>query len=141
MAIESPDRSVLQSNKMSLLVYKILPAATWYSAESVGEFAGAGIDLEDGFIHLSNATQVQKTADLYFADQSDLMLVAFRTEPLGALLRWESPRGDATTEERKQQAFPHYYGKLSTKHVAWTRRIEQDASGRNVVDLTGEEDA
>ena len=126
---------------MSLLVYKILPAATWYSAESAGEFAGAGIDLEDGFIHLSAATQVQSTADLYFADQSDLLLVAFRTETMGALLRWESPRGDSTTEARKQQAFPHYYGKLSTTHVAWTRRIKQDASGRNVVDLNDEADA
>ncbi len=126
---------------MFSLVYKILPAATWHAAESHGEFSGAGIDLKDGFIHLSSAAQVQKTIDLYFASVPDLLLVAFRTESMGESLRWESPLGDAISEERKRQTFPHYYGKLSTTQVAWTRPIKQNSKGRNVVDLSGSEEA
>jgi uncharacterized protein (DUF952 family) len=37
------------------VVYKILPAAVWTEGQ---EFTGYGIDLNDGFIHLSSPTQV-----------------------------------------------------------------------------------
>ena len=40
------------------LVYKIVPRALWLEAEETGAFAGAPVDIADGFIHLSAADQV-----------------------------------------------------------------------------------
>lgn len=52
---------------MDRLVYKIAPRPLWEAAEATGVFAGASIDFEDGFIHLSSAARVKETARLYFA--------------------------------------------------------------------------
>ena len=57
-------------------VYKIVAADLWQAAEDSGVFAGAGIDLNDGFIHLSTGAQARRTAQLYFAGQDNLVLVA-----------------------------------------------------------------
>ena len=41
------------------LIYKIQPASLWRAAEAAGSYAGAPVDLADGFIHFSTADQVQ----------------------------------------------------------------------------------
>ena len=48
---------------MDRLVYKIAPRALWEAAEMTGVFAGASIDFEDGYIHLSSGAQVRETAE------------------------------------------------------------------------------
>ena len=78
---------------MDRLVYKIAPRALWEAAEATGVFAGASVDFEDGFIHLSSAAQVKETARLYFAGQSDLLLIGVETAVLGEALKWEPSRG------------------------------------------------
>ena len=62
-----------------LLIYKIVPRALWLEAEETGTFAGAPVDLADGFIHLSAAEQVEETARRHFAGQSDPLPVAAAT--------------------------------------------------------------
>ncbi|GJD50658.1 hypothetical protein OPKNFCMD_3401 [Methylobacterium crusticola] len=86
------------------LVYKICPAASWRDAEAAGRFAGAPVDLADGYIHLSDAGQVRETAARHFAGMDDLVLVAVAAEALGEALRYEPSRGGAL--------FPHLYGVL-----------------------------
>ena len=49
------------------LIYKIVPETLWREAEAAGVFAGAGVDLADGFIHFSTRAQVEETAARYFA--------------------------------------------------------------------------
>ncbi len=69
-------------------IYKIIAAGLWKVAEDAGVLAGAGIDLKDGFIHFSTGAQTRRTAELHFAGQDDLVLVAVDAESLGdALLR------------------------------------------------------
>ena len=58
------------------IFYKILPRDVWEHACALGSFAGAGIDLADGYIHLSTATQVKETAARHFAGVENLVLVA-----------------------------------------------------------------
>ena len=48
-------------------IYKIAPANLWREAERTGAFTGAPVDLADGFIHFSTASQVRETAALHFA--------------------------------------------------------------------------
>ncbi|QDV45119.1 hypothetical protein Enr13x_49930 [Stieleria neptunia] len=86
------------------MVYKILAKTDWDDAQAAGVFAGCGIDLTDGFIHLSGHNQVETTAKLYFAGREDLLLLTIEASKLGESLRWEASRDGAL--------FPHVYGDI-----------------------------
>ncbi len=89
--------------------YKILSAAEWECALTLGVFAGSAVDLADGYIHLSTAEQTAETAARHFRGRSDLLLLEVETTTLGADLRWEPSRGGAL--------FPHLYGDLPVTAV------------------------
>jgi uncharacterized protein (DUF952 family) len=108
---------------MTQLVYKIVTAAEWQAAERTGVFKGAGIDLNDGFIHFSTATQAEETAAKHFAGQGDLVLVAVDAEKLGAAVKWEVSRG--------AQLFPHLYGVLETGDAAWAKPLPLGPDGKH----------
>jgi uncharacterized protein (DUF952 family) len=105
-------------------IYKICDAAAWQAAERAGEFAGAPVDLADGYIHFSAADQVEETAAQHFAGQRDLVLVAVDADALGAALKWEPSRGGAL--------FPHLYGTLPLTAVRWTKPLPLGPDGRHV---------
>ena len=109
---------------VAALVYKICMAADWREAEQAGAFHGAGVDLTDGYIHLSAPGQVVETAERHFAGQRDLMLVAVDSAALRAALKWEAARDGAL--------FPHLYGPLSLDAVVWTKPLPLDRDGRHV---------
>src|ERR1043165_4675537 len=88
-------REAMTSPPQSTTIYKICDAAAWQAAERAGEFAGAPVDLADGYIHFSAADQVAETATKHFAGQGDLVLVAIDADALGAALKWEPSRGAA----------------------------------------------
>ncbi|EMD39818.1 hypothetical protein CERSUDRAFT_112081 [Gelatoporia subvermispora B] len=49
------------------------------------------LDATDGFIHLSDAAQIPKTADLFFKDTSSVWLLKVRTAPAlaaGGVFKW-----------------------------------------------------
>jgi uncharacterized protein (DUF952 family) len=105
-------------------IYKICDAALWREAECIGWFKGAGIDLQDGYIHFSTATQAQETADKHFVSVEGLVLVAVAAEALGPALKWEPSRGG--------QLFPHLYGPLALDAVRWARPLPLGPDGRHV---------
>jgi len=109
---------------MGELIFKICSHASWREAEAAGRFAGAPVDVADGYIHLSTAAQVGETAAKHFAGQSDLVLVAADTNLLGEALKWEPSRGG--------DLFPHLYGDLAVDAVCWVRPLPIDADGRHV---------
>ncbi|RNC96460.1 MAG: DUF952 domain-containing protein [Oricola sp.] len=109
---------------MGTLIYKIATRAQWAKAEADGVFAGAPIDLADGYIHFSTADQARETAAKHFAGQNDLLLVAVRAEALGAALRHEVSRGGAL--------FPHLYAPLDLTHVAWVRPLPLGDDGAHI---------
>jgi uncharacterized protein (DUF952 family) len=97
------------------LIYKITDAAVWADAASRGRFEGAPIDLADGYIHFSDASQVEETARKYFAGQANLLLVAFEAEVFGSALKWEVSRGGAL--------FPHLYATLDPSLALWAKPL------------------
>jgi uncharacterized protein (DUF952 family) len=101
-------------------VYKIVDAAVWAEAVKKGVFSGAEIDLADGFIHLSDASQVEETAKRHFADQHTLLLVTFDAGCFGESLRWEKSRGGAL--------FPHLYGPLDPAFALWAKPLPWDVN-------------
>jgi uncharacterized protein (DUF952 family) len=105
-------------------VYKIIAADLWHAAEGSGVFTGAGIDLKDGFIHLSTGAQARRTAQLYFAGQGNLVLVAIDEASLGDALKYEPSRdGDQ---------FPHLYGSLPLTAVLSVRPLPLGADGNHI---------
>ena len=91
------------------IAYKVLTADQLNTLEHQGSFAGAPVDLADGYIHLSTADQLAGTIDKHFAGQADLQLVAIDLEALGDRVKWEESRGGAL--------FPHIYGASVTLDV------------------------
>jgi uncharacterized protein (DUF952 family) len=103
------------------LIYKIVDAAVWEAARKNALFSGVEIDLADGFIHFSDATQVEETARRHFAGRHNLLLVAFDAVSFGESLCWEKSRDEAL--------FPHLYGTLDPAHALWARPLPWTADG------------
>lgn len=108
-----------------MLIYKICPQSLWREAERQGVFAGAPVDLADGYIHFSTADQVAETAAKHFAGRSDLLLVAVEAASLGEALRYEPSRGGAL--------FPHLYGSLPLSAVRHVTPLPLGPDGRHVI--------
>ena len=107
-----------------VLIYKICPEALWREAERTGAFAGAPVDVRDGFIHLSTAAQVRETAEKHFGGQGGLLLIAVDPDILGLDLRYERSRGG--------ELFPHVHGPLPLSAVRWVKPLPLDPDGRHV---------
>jgi len=89
--------------------YKVLTSEQMEVLLREGVFAGAPIDLADGYIHLSAADQVTETVDKHFAGQTGLLVAAVDLEALGDAVKWEPSRGG--------QLFPHIYAALPLNAV------------------------
>lgn len=107
-----------------MLIYKICPRGLWTQAEQGGVFAGAPVDLADGYIHFSTAEQARETAAKHFAGQADLLLIAVPAQALGDALRWEPSRGGAL--------FPHLYGVFGPADAAWVKPLPLGTDGAHI---------
>ncbi len=106
------------------LIFKIVTAAQWVAAEEQGEFRGAPIDLEDGYIHFSTADQVVETVEKHFHGQLDLLIVTVDADQLGEELKWEPSRGGAM--------FPHLYKNLSLAQVVSVDDLPMGKGGKHL---------
>ncbi len=89
---------------MTPTAFKIFTADQWAQFQADGIFAGAPVDLADGYIHLSTAEQLEETLAKHFAGQSGLVIAEIDLSGFGEALKWEASRGGAL--------FPHVYGVL-----------------------------
>jgi uncharacterized protein (DUF952 family) len=106
------------------VIYKICPALLWQTAEKAGSFAGAPIDVQDGYLHFSTGKQVRETAAKHFAGQNDLLLIAIDADSLGHALRYEPSRGG--------DLFPHLYAPLNLSAVLWVKPLPLGTDGGHV---------
>ena len=88
-------------------LFHILPADDWHQAKTEGSYGPASLERE-GFIHLSTARQLVKTATRFYRGQRGLLVLRIREESLLAKLVFEPADGDE---------FPHLYGKLNLDAV------------------------
>ncbi len=108
---------------MSQPLYKLLSQQEWRQVLEAQALAGFGIDLADGFIHLSSAEQVKETARLYFSGREDLMLVIIDGDCLEDSLRWGESRAGAL--------FPHVYGVIPMAAVLGAEMLPLGAGGEH----------
>ena len=109
---------------MTQPLYKVVSAEVWRRAEAEGLFRGAGIDLQDGFIHLSSPDQVVETVEKHFAGQENLLLVTIDGDKLGQALRWEPSRGG--------DLFPHVYGEIRFDAVVQVDLLPTGDDGKHI---------
>ncbi|WP_375394974.1 DUF952 domain-containing protein [uncultured Sphingomonas sp.] len=109
--------------------YKVLTADQMATLETTGTFAGAAVDLADGYIHLSTAGQLTETVDRHFAGQTDLHLAAIDLESFDTTLRWEESRGG--------EMFPHLYGPLLLETVIAYGPLERAHDGTVKLPIAG----
>ena len=105
-----------------ILIFKIVQAADWATAEQAGAFDGSAHDKADGFLHFSTGPQLPETLRLYYAGQNNLVLVAVETDALGAALKWEHAPS-------RGEDFPHLFAALPLAAVRWARPIGRDGNG------------
>ncbi len=109
--------------------YKVLTAQQMAALERDGSFAGAPVDLADGYIHLSTAEQLTETVDKHFAGQSDLHVAAVDLGSFAGSLKWEPARGGAM--------FPHLYGPLLLETVIAYGPLERGDDGAVKLPVAG----
>jgi uncharacterized protein (DUF952 family) len=101
-------------------IYHLVPRATWDNAPP-GPYRVPSLESE-GFIHCSNREQVAGSANKFYANESEMLLLAIDPDRLTSELRDE--------EGRPGELFPHVYGPINREAIVEEIRLERDAAGR-----------
>jgi uncharacterized protein (DUF952 family) len=101
-------------------VYHLVPRAVWERSPTQ-PYRAASLESE-GFIHCSHAAQVARSANRFFADEKELLVLALDAERLGGLLR-DEPAGDG-------ELYPHLYGPLDRALVVAAEPLRRGPDGR-----------
>lgn len=109
--------------------FKVLTADQMTALEQDGSFAGAPVDLADGYVHLSTFEQLTETVDKHFAGQDELHVAEVDLEALGDAVKWEESRGG--------QLFPHLYAPLPLDAVVAYGPLHRDETGKVKRPITG----
>lgn len=105
-------------------IYKIATKSQWDEAIKKGIFTGAPIDLSDGYIHFSTASQARETAAKHFYGQKNLKLIKVAIATLGDELKWEMSRGG--------DLFPHLYAELKTSDAISVINLAENETGGHI---------
>jgi len=109
--------------------FKVLTGEQMTALEQDGTFAGAPVDLADGYVHLSTFEQLTETVDKHFVGQDGLHVAEVDLEALGEAVKWEESRGG--------QLFPHLYAPLPLDAVVAYGPLHRDHAGRVKRPITG----
>jgi uncharacterized protein (DUF952 family) len=104
-------------------VYHVCRKEEWAAAQVAGRYGGSSQDRADGFIHFSDASQVEASVAKHRAGQDGLVLLSVEAAMLGEALKWEPSRGGAL--------FPHLYGDLPLAAVARVDDLPLGPDGRH----------
>lgn len=89
------------------LIFHITSRQDWEDAKKAGQYTAASLETE-GFIHLSQASQVVRVANLFYRGVKDLVLLEVNEEKLRSTLKYEPV---------EQDVYPHLFGPLNLDAV------------------------
>ena len=99
------------------MVYHLITSQEWEIAKNQPYYAAESLVLE-GFIHCSTAVQVARTANNYFKNNTEMLVLHIKEENLGAAaLKYEANEYDT---------FPHIYGHIVREAVVGETLIKQN---------------
>jgi len=96
------------------MIYHITLPDEWEKSAGRGYHTAASIETE-GFIHCSEAGQVERSLNRFFAGQPRVLILSIDPERLTSELRHEPAHGEL---------FPHIYGPLNLDAVVDVRPVE-----------------
>lgn len=103
-------------------IFHIALPDDWAAAFTFGEYAVStrGMSLDEvGFIHCSTHVQIEATANRFYGDLSELVLLTIDPFMVPSDILWEPPAPGV------EELFPHIYGTLPiaavNMHQFWTR--------------------
>jgi len=90
-------------------IYKILTNKQWLETQNAGILVGSALDINDGYIHLSMAKQVERIANKYFLNMKDGYLLKIRFKEINDIVKWEP--------NSKGELFAHVYGDIKNSFI------------------------
>ena len=103
-------------------IYKILRELEWEQAQESGQII-TDLDKQDGFIHLSTASQLAATLAFFFKDSDYLQLLQLDLDKIDVKkLIYEAPYSN---EGKRKSVFPHLYSQLMTNQISESWTIER----------------
>lgn len=108
-------------------IFHITSRQDWDKAKLEGVYRADSLEKE-GFIHCSTAAQVVRTANLWFKNQTDLLLLFIDSDKVKSEIRYDTVR--------ENEKFPHIYGALNND--AAFKVIEFDKSENGLFELPSE---
>ncbi len=100
-------------------VYKVLTFEEWEESSKIGQIVTA-LDQQDGFVHLSSATQLNMTLSLYFLKEEKVILLQINEGDIIEGLTYEYA-------DKRGGEFAHFYGELSTDKISKSWHLDRSA--------------
>jgi uncharacterized protein (DUF952 family) len=100
-------------------VYKVLTLGEWEEASKIGQIVTA-LDQQDGFVHLSSATQLNMTLSLYFSKEEKVILLQINESDIIEGLTYEYA-------DKRGGEFAHFYGELRTDKILQSWHLDRSA--------------
>lgn len=108
----------------------------WAAAFATGEYTmstrGRSLD-EVGFVHASTRDQIETSANRFYADVDELVVLTVDPLQVPHEIRWEPPAPGV------DELFPHVYGPLPIRAVVstryWFRSIDDHGAGWRLDEL------
>ena len=109
------------------LIYHITTPVQWQQFATLPFYEAPSLQTE-GFIHASKARQVQETADRYYKNEPEILLLTIDTSLLAIPLLYEE------APNRKEE-FPHLYGKLNKDAIVEHTTIARQEDGSYIINV------
>ena len=103
-------------------LYKILTPQEWEISKASG-FITTELDLNDGFIHLSNAAQLSTTLALYFSGHEEVILLLPELKQVKDKLIYES----VNSTSKRTGKFGHLYAELKVCQISKSWVLKRNA--------------
>ena len=103
-------------------LYKILTPQEWNISKAKG-FITTELDLNDGFIHLSNAAQLSTTLALYFSDHEEVILLLPELKQIQDKLIYEA----VDSQSKRSGKFGHLYAELKVSQISKSWVLKRNA--------------
>ena len=103
-------------------LFKILTLQEW-DISKVSGFITTELDLNDGFIHLSNAAQLPTTLALYFSEHEEVILLLPELKQIQDKLIYEA----VDSQSKRSGKFGHLYAELKVSQISKSWVLKRNA--------------
>ena len=103
-------------------LYKVLTPQEWEISKASG-YITTELDLNDGFIHLSNAAQLSTTLALYFSHHEEVILLLPELTQVQDKLIYEA----VDSQSKRSGKFGHLYAELRVSQISKSWVLKRNA--------------